>query len=90
LGLEENITSLIEVSPNPVQTGSSVNVTIPSTDENLTIELVDINGSLISTINVSSNSGAQTVAVPMNVAQGIYFLNAIKGNEKTTRRVVVQ
>lgn len=90
LGLEDNVTSLIEVSPNPVQTGSSVNVTIPSTDENLTIELVDINGSLISTFNVSSNSGAQTVAVPMNVAQGIYFLNAIKGNEKTTRRVVVQ
>lgn len=90
LGLEENITSLIEVSPNPVQTGSSVNVTIPSTEENLTIELVDINGSLISRVNVSATSGAQTVAIPMNVAQGIYFLNAIKGNEKTTRRVVVQ
>lgn len=90
LGLEENITSLIEVSPNPVQTGSSVNVSIPSTDENLTIELVDINGALISTESVSANSGAQTVSIQMNVAQGIYFLNAIKGNEKTTRRVVVQ
>ncbi len=89
LGVQENATSLIEVSPNPVVAGGSVNVNIPSTDEEMTLQLVDVNGASVSTIVVSASSGAQTISIPMNVSQGCYFLNAIKGNEKTTRRVVV-
>jgi PKD repeat protein len=90
LGIEENgeITG-VSISPNPVSAGSEIAVQIDETSEEMTLNIVDVNGALISVINVPASNGTQTVMVPMNVAKGCYFLNAVKGNAKSIHRVIV-
>lgn len=90
LNVEENGESIgILIAPNPVSSGSEVAVEISNSSEAMELQLVDINGALISTTKVAASNGTQTVLVPMNVAKGCYFINAVKGNVKSTNRVIV-
>jgi PKD repeat protein len=90
LGIEENGQTLgVSLSPNPVSAGSDIAVEIEGTSEDMQLHLVDINGALISTTMVAASNGTQTVMVPMNVAKGCYFIQAVKGNIKSTHRVIV-
>jgi PKD repeat protein len=90
LSIEENGESLgVSIAPNPVAAGSEVAVQVNGTSEDLELQVVDVNGALISITKVAASNGTQTVMIPMNVAKGCYFLNAIKGNVKSTNRVIV-
>ncbi|ASS49789.1 MAG: hypothetical protein CHH17_13840 [Candidatus Fluviicola riflensis] len=90
LGIEENGESIgVSIAPNPVAAGSEVAVEINGTSEDMELQVVDVNGALISITKVPASNGTQTVMIPMNVAKGCYFLNAIKGNVKSTNRVIV-
>ncbi|MBI3239622.1 MAG: T9SS type A sorting domain-containing protein, partial [Flavobacteriia bacterium] len=90
LGIEENGESLgISIAPNPVAVGSEIAVQINGTSENMELQVVDINGALISVTHVAASNGTQTVMVPMNVAKGCYFINAVKGNIHSINRVIV-
>lgn len=90
LSIEDNgISNNIMISPNPVSTGSEISVEVTDAAAGMQLQLVDINGALISTTNVTAANGTQVVKIPMNVAQGCYFINAIQGNVKSTHRVVV-
>jgi PKD repeat protein len=90
LGIEENgATATVAISPNPVSTGTEIAVEVTATTSDMSIQLVDMNGSVVSTTNVQASNGTQTVMIPMNVSKGCYFLNAIQGNTKTTHKVVV-
>lgn len=90
LNVKENGESLgISIAPNPVVAGSEVAVEIGSSSEDVELQLVDVNGALISVTKVVASNGTQTVMVPMNVSKGCYFINAIKGNVKSTNRVIV-
>ena len=85
----EEMTS-VSISPNPVASGSEVAVEIGATDKDLELQLVDVNGQIISTTPVAaSGNGTQTVMIPMNVSQGCYFLYAVQGNARSTYRVIV-
>lgn len=79
----------VSISPNPIQAGSLLNVKVEEMTQDLTLQLVDVNGALISTTVVKSNNGTQTIELPMNVAKGCYLIHAISGNTKSTHRVVV-
>lgn len=81
--------ALITVAPNPVQAGSAVSVTVENVQGNLELQLTDINGALVSTTAVGSVNGTQTVQIPVPVAKGCYFLNAVQGNMRSTHRVIV-
>lgn len=90
LGIEDNnLTSLVSLSPNPVSSGSEISIELSEVLNDMTIQVVDINGSLISTTNVAAVNGTQTIKIPMNVAQGCYFLNTLQGNVTSTHKVVV-
>lgn len=90
LGIEENGEVLgVAVSPNPVATGSDISVEVAGSSDDIQLQLVDVNGALISTTIVAASNGTQTVKIPMNVAKGCYFLQAMKGNARTTNRVIV-
>jgi len=90
LGIEDNsLTSLVTLSPNPVSSGSEISIELSEVLQDMTLQLVDINGSIVSTTRVEASNGTQTIKIPMNVAQGCYFLNALQGNVTATHKVVV-
>lgn len=90
LAIEENGESIgVSIAPNPVAAGSEVAVQVNGSSEDMELQVVDVNGALISITKVPASNGTQTVMIPMNVAKGCYFLNAIKGNVKSTNRVIV-
>lgn len=90
LNVEENGESMgINIAPNPVASGSEIAVEIGSSSEDIELQLVDINGALISITKVAASNGTQTVLVPINVSKGCYFIHAVKGNMKSTNRVIV-
>lgn len=90
LGIEDNnLTSLVSLSPNPVSAGSDISIELGEVLQDMTLLLVDINGAIISTTKVATSNGTQTIKIPMNVAQGCYFLNTLQGNVTSTHKVVV-
>ena len=90
LGMEENGASIgVSISPNPVASGSEIAVQIDQSMENMEIRVLDINGSLISTTAIAASNGTQTLLIPMNVSNGCYFLQAVKGSIQSTHRVIV-
>ena len=90
LGVSENeLVTAISLSPNPVNSGSDISVEIEATDMDMTIQVVDLNGAIVSSSLVKATNGAQIVQIPMNVSKGYYILNAIQGNAKSTHKVVV-
>jgi PKD repeat protein len=90
LGIADNgVINNIMISPNPVAAGTDITVEVTDATEGMELQLVDINGSLISVTKVVEANGTQVISIPMNVAQGCYFINAVQGNSKSTHRVVV-
>jgi PKD repeat protein len=91
LGISDNDDAVtgITLSPNPVATGSAITVEISDASKDMQLQVVDVNGQVISTTQVVASNGTQTVTIPMNVAKGCYFLQATKGNARSTHRVIV-
>jgi hypothetical protein len=90
LGIADNgVINNIMISPNPVAAGTDITVEVTDATEGMELQLVDINGSLISVTKVVEANGTQVISIPMNVAKGCYFINAVQGNAKSTHRVVV-
>ncbi len=90
LGIAENgLLSTIAVSPNPVASGNDIQVEINGDSKGLVLEVIDLNGALVSTTAVAESNGTQIVNIPMNVAKGFYLINAVQGSSKTTHRVAV-
>lgn len=90
LGISENgqVTG-VSIAPNPVNSGSDISVQIDETNEAMELQIVDVNGAVISTTPVAAANGTQNVLIPMNVAKGCYFLHATKGNVKSIHRIIV-
>lgn len=90
LGIADNQDfSNITISPNPVASGADLSIEVSNATKGMEIQLMDLNGKIISTTQVTEANGTQTVNVPMNVAKGCYMINAVQGNNKSTHRVVV-
>jgi PKD repeat protein len=91
LGIEEadGTSAVISLSPNPVQSGGAIDVLVENGTETLYLELLDVNGALVSTTTIGAVNGTQTVQLSAPFAKGCYFLNAVRGDSRTTHRVIV-
>ena len=81
--------SVMSISPNPVSQGSDIAIEIGSMTEEMTLQVVNMEGKVISTHVVAPVNGMQTVNIPMNVSKGCYMINASQGNARSTNRVIV-
>ena len=93
VGVEERVNTLegFYIYPNPAAENLTVGFR-SKIDQDLVVSLVDITGSLVSSRQLSAQSGAaNSVSFNVdNVAAGVYLLS-VKGNESSlTRRVVIQ
>lgn len=86
---DEELMSTINVSPNPIASGSELSVEVSGNTRDMELQVVDLNGAIVATIAVPDMNGTQTVNVPMNVAKGYYLINAVQGASKSTHRVAV-
>lgn len=91
LSIEDNGTPapFVSLSPNPVASGESIAIEVEGLTNEMQLQIIDVNGSVISTTTVEANNGSQTVYVPMNMSKGCYFVNAIHGTSKSTHKVIV-
>lgn len=79
----------LQLSPNPVAAGSVLSISAGAQEQAVSLQLTDVNGAIISTFLIEAGNGAQTIGLPMNVAKGCYFLQAIRGNSRSVYRVIV-
>ncbi|MGE0079122.1 MAG: PKD domain-containing protein [Bacteroidales bacterium] len=81
VGIDDNTLSAVKVYPNPAS--DLINVHLPDGLENVTVELLSINGVKLSVIETSGN------LTPINVsalAKGIYILRITSANSNTIVR----
>jgi hypothetical protein len=78
--------STMEVFPNP----ASENITVKfnaATSENVSVSLTDLVGREVATASQITNNSA---TIPVSgLSSGLYLVQVINGNERTTRKVVV-
>jgi hypothetical protein len=80
------------VSPNPVSSGANLTVSLESSSTfNATIELVNLNGQVLNTIqNQNFRQGSNTISVAMDkLASGLYFVRVRTAEGVMNRRVIV-
>jgi Endonuclease I/Secretion system C-terminal sorting domain len=91
VGIEEMDNASLTIYPNP-SVGNQFNMdVIMNTNDEITIEILDIRGTLVYSQEVSLNSGFNNVTVQYgNLPSGIYML-VLKGNSlNTTRKLSIQ
>lgn len=83
--------SQFSASPNPFTT--SINLTFSlSKSENLTIDLIDVNGRIIQNLSkekaFSSGNNSLNLDLPETLSKGIYFLKISNGFENNTIKII--
>lgn len=85
--------SSIELFPNPISANTSLNIALDSkVGKDLSLELVDINGRVIKSINNQSIvTGSNILNVDISdVEAGIYFVRLRDGNASFTDKLIVR
>lgn len=82
----------LKIFPNPVQNELILNYTLENLQNNISIDLVNLEGKIIVPLlqNISRNAGAQTEYIYLgeNIASGVYFLTLKNATFMTQIKVV--
>jgi hypothetical protein len=85
----EMLTNSFNVFPNPAS--DVVNVTFEADNADYTIAIVDLQGRTMSTQELSSLNGAQSIALPVsNLAKGSYIVTITSNGVSTSKNVVIK
>jgi hypothetical protein len=85
----EMLTNTFNVFPNPAS--DVVNVTFEADNADYTIAIVDLQGRTMSSQELSSLNGAQSIALPVsNLAKGSYIVTITSNGVSTSKNVVIK
>jgi hypothetical protein len=88
-GLEEMEQVSFEVYPNPAT--DVINIAFNAKTADYVVSLMDLQGRVVSTMNLNNASGSQTLAFGTeNLAKGSYVVVVSSNGAKTTKHVVVK
>lgn len=88
-GLEEMEQVSFEVYPNPAT--DVINIALNAKTADYVVSLMDLQGRVVSTMNLNNASGSQTLAFGTeNLAKGSYVVVVSSNGAKTTKHVVVK
>ncbi|GAB1308893.1 hypothetical protein KH5_15760 [Urechidicola sp. KH5] len=88
LGLNEvSNNSLFTIYPNPVT--NRVNLNISETLINSTIQVFDVTGKEVFAHKESLSSGENSIELPSNIKNGIYFLKLTEGKKTQTQQLIL-
>ena len=87
-GVANNATAAnkLTVMPNPAKSNFTVVFSSPK-DEQVTITITDITGATLKTISGATN---QPIDASLNVAAGVYLLNAATANGSMSGKIVIE
>jgi len=88
----EKVTGLegLNLFPNPANTSLTINYFTPSM-ENTSIEIYDMMGQLVNTMNVNANQGFNSRELDLtSMSNGVYFLKVTQNNNTLTKKFVVK
>jgi hypothetical protein len=89
LGMDELATIAMNVYPNPAS--SEVNVSFEATNNDYAVALMDLQGRVIATKNMTNLNGTQVVSFSTeNVAKGSYIVSITVEGLTTTKNVVIK
>jgi hypothetical protein len=89
LGMDELATIAMNVYPNPAS--SEVNVSFEATNNDYAVALMDLQGRVIATKNMTNLNGTQVVSFSTeNVAKGSYIVTVTVEGLTTTKNVVIK
>lgn len=89
LGINENANISFNVFPNPAT--DIVNVSFEANNSDYTIALVDLQGRVMSSQELNSLSGSQSIALPVNeLAKGSYIVTITSNGVTTSKNVVIK
>lgn len=82
----------IDVYPNPVNAGSSINVNVSlEKSSNVITDLVDLNGKVVYSNTVSAEAGAQQISIDStDLSKGLYLLRVRIGLRTKIEKVIIQ
>ncbi|MEO1262017.1 MAG: Omp28-related outer membrane protein [Bacteroidota bacterium] len=81
------------VKPNVTSSQAVINIDLDENIKNLSLDLVDINGKVISQINRGNfNKGSQTFFIDKSLVQnnGLFFVRLTDGKNVSTRKIIFQ
>jgi hypothetical protein len=88
-GIEEGLMNSLAVYPNPAS--DVVNVSFEANNADYTIAIVDLQGRVMSSQELSSLNGAQSIAFPVsNLAKGSYIVTISSNGVSTSKNVVIK
>lgn len=85
---ELSLNEVVDIYPNPSNGEFSVSVN-GMLNEDLTIEVVDLNGKVVAREVRKNAQGDVNVAMKLNVEPGVYVVNISTGSRKTSERLVI-
>jgi hypothetical protein len=88
----EKVTGLegLNLFPNPANTSLTINYFTPSM-ENTSIEIYDMMGQLVNSMNVNANEGFNSRELDLtSMSNGVYFLKVTQNNNTLTNKFVVK
>ncbi|MBD3638108.1 MAG: T9SS type A sorting domain-containing protein [Crocinitomicaceae bacterium] len=89
VGVEEEASSdRFSVYPNPANEAVNVYISL-SGSENTVINVLDISGKVIKTINLGTVEGERTITVSLDeISTGVYFIELVNDNNKQVKKFV--
>jgi hypothetical protein len=89
LGIEdEDNAERFAIYPNPANEEVNVYISLNNA-ENTVINVLDISGKVIKTINVGSVNGEKTIAISLeDISTGIYFIELVNSTDKKVKKFV--
>lgn len=88
-GIAEMLTNSFTVYPNPAS--DVLNVSFEANSADYSVAIVDLQGRVMASQNLSSLNGAQTIAFPVsNLAKGSYIVTITSNGVSTSKNVVIK
>jgi len=88
-GVDELTEIAFAVFPNPAT--DAVNVIFNGTDADYLVSIMDLNGRVISTMNINNANGSQTVTFATeNIAKGSYLVTVTSNGVISTKTVIIR
>ncbi|MBK0404327.1 T9SS type A sorting domain-containing protein [Adhaeribacter sp. BT258] len=89
---ENQLAASVSVFPNPVQQAENLHLTFETKAKaNVTIQLLDMMGTVVKSENQTAETGRNTYSLNMaSVKPGMYLVQVASGSTKETKRVVVR
>jgi len=88
-GVDELTETAFAVFPNPAT--DAVNVIFNGTDADYMVSIMDLNGRVISTMNINNANGSQTVTFATeNIAKGSYLVTVTSNGVTSTKTVIIR